>query len=686
MNESACYGSDYRYEYQGELVVEIKNIKQNASKSASKTIGGQKYQFYINVTCIQPTYSYQKARIREGKGDVYTWHGKDYTAPGIYFDTTGYSAEGCISKIEILVLEGEVKGAICHGEPFSFINYKGNKKTYSWPAKEDVYIKYYNYGNTSFDYYEHVEIVNGKESLSKTVAAIAPGNSYTWFGKEYTEQGTYHDTIPNNVGCDSIGTLVLGVCSNTPDTGRVHAAIFRGDYFYYHGVKYTTDTHQVLEFTSEYGCDSVVTLDVEVLEKQPGYESYSLCEGDSYDWHGQHITESGVYSDGDKMLLVSILPKPNVDAGKDVVLNFGETATLHASGSDYYEWQANPTLTGATSANPEVNPKVTTTYYVKSHGSMDDDLVVNGDFSAGNTGFRTDGRETMNCTNQACCGTFMIFPSTDERGWSGDEAWQGKRQYDHTVGDETGAFMIWDGFQQDNKKIWEQTVSVHPNTSYVFSAWFISLLSSFDSGYTKFQFCVNGVQLGAVTEAPHKEGLWGQYYEIWNSGNNTTATLTIYNQNANYEGNDFGLDDISFQAIGQCEGEDSVKVIINFDVHIYPNCNHQIKQRTANVSGMTNRTVTFQVDGCSNKTGKYVDGDQITVYVHPEGCTAFERWSDGNTDNPRIFTVNGSNMTVHPIYSAQEATVTIRTSQHGIGLVGGEVIDPPSAPQRTTNY
>jgi len=681
VNENACYGSDYQYYYQGQLITEIKNIQQDAYTPATKTIGGTQYTFYINVKCIKPTYTSETAIIQEGV-DTYTWHGKTYTKAGIYQDTTSYSEDGCPKTIVVLALERLVKGAICHGEPFTFTNMKGEVKTYTWPAKEDIYIKYYQFGNISVNYNEHVEVVKGVESSSKTKIGIKEGTSYTWFGKQYTEQGIYHDTIKNAVGCDSIGTLTLGVCSNDPDTGYVHAAIFKGQSFFYHGVNYTTNTLKEVKFTSEYGCDSVVTLHVEVLEIQPGYESHSMCEGDSYDWHGQHITTSGRYTDGTSVLLVSVLPTPNVDAGKDVIISYGETASLHASGSDYYEWRADPTLSSLTSANTDATPKVTTMYYVKSHSSMDNNLVTNGDFSAGNTGFTTDGINTMSCSGQSCCGTYVIMPSTDARGWSGDEPWQPKNQYDHTVGDATGAFMIWDGFKQANKILWQETVTVQPNTTYAFSAWFISLLSSFEYGYTQFQFFVNGVQLGAITEAPHKEGLWGQYYEIWQSGTNTSATLTIKNQNTNYEGNDFGLDDISFQPIGTCVGEDSVKVIINYDVHLYPNCNHQIKQRTANVAGMTNRTVTFQVDDCTNKTGKYVDGDQITVYVHDDGCTSFDQWSDGSTDNPRVFTVEGSNFSVHPLFHPAETTVLIRVNQTGAGLVGGGIKTTPVTKRR----
>ena len=59
---------------------------------------------------------------------------------------------------------------------------------------------------------------------------------------------------------------------------------------------------------------------------------------------------------------------------------------------------------------------------------------------------------------------------------------------------------------------------------------------------------------------------WQQYYEIWNSGNATSATLRILNQNTNGTGNDFGLDDIAFYPLSDCETTDSILVLVYRDI------------------------------------------------------------------------------------------------------------------------
>ena len=57
-------------------------------------------------------------------------------------------------------------------------------------------------------------------------ATICSGESYTWNGKTYTHPGTYTDTLTNIHGCDSIVTLHLEVLPDPPITFTVNGVSF----------------------------------------------------------------------------------------------------------------------------------------------------------------------------------------------------------------------------------------------------------------------------------------------------------------------------------------------------------------------------------------------------------------------------------------------------------------------------
>lgn len=103
--------------------------------------------------------------------------------------------------------------------------------------------------------------------------------------------------------------------------------------------------------------------------------------------------------------------------------------------------------------------------------------------------------------------------------------------------------------------IWQQTVTVQPNTDYYFSAWGMNL---HPTNCAILQFEVNGTLVGSIanltvapkptSEAQVNLANWVRFYStpFWNSGSATTAVIRIRNLNTIAGGNDFGLDDISF--------------------------------------------------------------------------------------------------------------------------------------------
>lgn len=163
-------------------------------------------------------------------------------------------------------------------------------------------------------------------------------------------------------------------------------------------------------------------------------------------------------------------------------------------------------------------------------------LVNNGNFSSGNTGFSSSYSycNSGNCLQPESRYAVGTNANTYHTNFVG---------HDHTTGN--GKFMIINGSGTPNTTAWQQSITgITANSSYRFSAWICSV---HPSSPAKVQFSINGTLIGSVFTAPSSVNTWVQFSATWNSGTNTSAVIRIVNQNTTSAGNDFGLDDIFFQ-------------------------------------------------------------------------------------------------------------------------------------------
>jgi gliding motility-associated-like protein len=162
------------------------------------------------------------------------------------------------------------------------------------------------------------------------------------------------------------------------------------------------------------------------------------------------------------------------------------------------------------------------------------ELVVNGDFEAGDTGFSSGYISCPGPCDTEATYTVLANPSIANGAFVGD---------DHSSG--SGNFMAVNGDPSAGTSVWCQTVVVEPYTTYLFSAWVATL---FLDNPAQLLFTINGQDLGTAIDAPDSQNLWVPFNASWSSSNSTVATICIVNNNTLVQGNDFGLDDISFQA------------------------------------------------------------------------------------------------------------------------------------------
>lgn len=212
----------------------------------------------------------------------------------------------------------------------------------------------------------------------------------------------------------------------------------------------------------------------------------------------------------------------------------GESVTLRASGAVYYQWSPATGLSATEGPVVVASPTVTTTYTCEGY-APGDESVVNGDFSQGNTGFTSAYEYNSNLWNE---GTYYV---------DFDASLHHENFHGYGHGD-NGNFMMVNGAISAGTNVWTEQISVVPNKWYAFSTWACTL-AGVAGQMALLQFSINGTQIGDVFSAPAQTMVWEQFYELWYSENATTATITILNQNTNGDGNDFGLDDISFREL-----------------------------------------------------------------------------------------------------------------------------------------
>lgn len=172
-------------------------------------------------------------------------------------------------------------------------------------------------------------------------------------------------------------------------------------------------------------------------------------------------------------------------------------------------------------------------------------MIVNGDFSAGNTGFTS----TMLSSPFTLIipGSYAIVndPSTIHPDF--------KPCQDHTSG--TGPMLACNGSLLANRDIWCQNVQVDPGGVYDLSFW-ASALTENES--PELVFRLDGQNLGTFNVLGPVTCDWMETQLTWIAGLQSTVQVCIRNLNGSNSGNDFALDDIVMQE--RCMVSDTLQV------------------------------------------------------------------------------------------------------------------------------
>jgi len=163
-------------------------------------------------------------------------------------------------------------------------------------------------------------------------------------------------------------------------------------------------------------------------------------------------------------------------------------------------------------------------------------LLVNGDFEVGNTGFTSDYKFAR-LDSELLTYDIVSNPSRSH--------FLGASFGDHTSG--AGLMFAANGGNDTNRVLWRQVVSVETNTAYQFSGWATPCVGPSDPDPPRIGVRINSRPISPGIQLSNPPGTWRQFTMNWNSGTSIVATIELRLETIEQGGNDPALDDLRFE-------------------------------------------------------------------------------------------------------------------------------------------
>ena len=242
----------------------------------------------IHLSIHSPnSYSYNQTIC---SNQSYLFNGYQLVTPGTYYDTLTNHA-GCDSfitmNLSVLPISSySYNKTICVNQPYLFHGH---------------------YLNTPGTYYDTLPNYVGCDSFITLNLTVKPISSYTYsqticrnnplyFANHFIDTtGTYYDTLTNYVGCDSL--ITLNLLSLYPSNHISHINICTGQTYLFYGHILSNPGVYVDTLTGYLGCDSFITLHLGVLNNTSSINNQTICGGQTYTFGGHILNTPGTYYD-----------------------------------------------------------------------------------------------------------------------------------------------------------------------------------------------------------------------------------------------------------------------------------------------------------------------------------------------------------------------------------------------------
>lgn len=332
-------------------------------------------------------------------GGTYMFGNQALTQQGTYTEVFTNSI-GCDSTVTLTlkvsdVLESDLEQSICEGEAYTLNNVDYMQsgiftERFLTAAGCDSVV--------TLNLTVH-DVVNTVENVS-----ICRGDFYVFGTSNYLESGSYSQNYISRNGCDSIATLNLVV--NDPEVvNEIEATICSGESFQVGNASYNTSGFYGATLTSAGGCDSVVSVQLNVLPAIAQTQNSTICEGEELMIGTTSYTESGIYTTAipaangcDSTITLNLTVQPAVFDRVETICE-GETYmignTAFTSTGFYTE-----TLANANGCDSTINLNLTVE---ETSSTITQQICQGSSYSFAGNNYTTSGTYTDNQVTAAGC-------------------------------------------------------------------------------------------------------------------------------------------------------------------------------------------------------------------------------------------------------------------------------------------
>ena len=241
----------------------------------------------LDLTVLAPVTEQVSASICEGGS--YVVGGTPFSASGTY-TVPLQSAAGCDSTVVLaLAVNPEplvsIVAEICAGDQYLL----GTQQIDATGFYTEVFAS-----AAGCDSTVDLDLTVVQEINTTEFASICPGETYLFNGTPYASTGSYPFTAVSAAGCDSVVTLELEVAQ--PSAESFAASICEGESFAVGAEVFSASGAYTVVLPAVNGCDSTVTLDLTVNAPRSAAIAVDLCAGDTYVIDGTVLRDPGVYN------------------------------------------------------------------------------------------------------------------------------------------------------------------------------------------------------------------------------------------------------------------------------------------------------------------------------------------------------------------------------------------------------